>query len=267
MPLTDSEKQQRLDFAIEAARKAGELILGYYQTDDLEVDNKTDDSPVTIADRNGEKLIREQIEATFPDDGICGEEFPEKKSANGLRWILDPIDGTKSFVHGVGLFGTLIGLEEIESKNLPLGVCSFPALNEIAYAAQGLGAYFQIGDAEPKRATASAIDKISDATFCYTDVTGFHKVNKSHVFNTLAEQAWLVRGWGDCYGHILVATGRAEFMIDHAIAPWDIAAIKPIVEEAGGHLTDWSGASTIYGGNSVSLAPGIKDAVLEILRS
>jgi histidinol-phosphatase len=126
---------RRLDFAVDASRQAGKLILGYYQQEGLNVDLKQDESPVTAADRGAEELIRRLVDESFSQDGVLGEEFGEKPSANGFRWILDPVDGTQSFVHGVPLFGTLIGLEY--QGEVVAGVCRIPALNEVAYAARG----------------------------------------------------------------------------------------------------------------------------------
>jgi histidinol-phosphatase len=254
----------RLDFALSVAREASELILKYYQSADLAVDRKGDASPVTEADRGAELLIRERLAASFPHDAILGEEFPDKTGTTGFRWILDPIDGTKSFIHGVPLFGTLIGVEY--NLRCVIGVCRFPALNEVVYAARGGGAWWQIGDREPRRARVSTISKFEEATFCTTNVTRWQKINRWKELETLLYSVNLARGWGDCFGHMLVATGRAELMIDPAMNPWDAAALLPIVEEAGGHFVDWNGNSTIYGGNGLSVVPGLKDKVLGILK-
>ena len=142
-----ADYQSRLEFALDASVKAQELILRYYQNQDLAVDSKHDDTPVTEADRGAEQLIRELLDEAFPEDGVLGEEFPEKPGKNQFRWILDPIDGTKSFVHGVPLFGCLIGLEEGTSEDdrrCVVGVCRFPALDEVIYAAKGSGAFWKI---------------------------------------------------------------------------------------------------------------------------
>ena len=133
----------RLEFALDVARRASELILGYYQSESLAVESKRDTSPVTAADRGAEELIRKEIQKEFPGDGVLGEEFGETPSSNNFRWILDPVDGTKSFIHGVPLFGTLIGLEF--GDRVMLGVCRFPALDEVVYAAEGSGAWWQVG--------------------------------------------------------------------------------------------------------------------------
>ncbi len=263
MPLTDTEKRSRLDFAIEIAREAGELILGYYRVEGLDVERKADESPVTIADRRAEQLLRERIAESYPEDGILGEEFGDKPSANGFRWILDPVDGTKAFVHGVGQFGTLIGLEQ--GDDVILGVANFPALHELVYAAAGLGSWWKIGDAEPKRAAVSSVDALSDALFCFTEITGFHNIGRTDAFEALRTSCRVARGWGDCYGHILVATGRADVMVDPELNAWDAAPLLPIVKEAGGCFADWTGNETIHGGNGISVNAALKDDVLRIL--
>ena len=254
----------RLNFALAVASEASGLILRYYQNPDLEVERKRDSSPVTEADKGAELLIRERLAGAFPDDAILGEEFPTKEGTTGFRWILDPIDGTKSFIHGVPLFGTLIGIEF--NGTCVIGVCRFPALNEVVYAAKGHGAWWQIGDGKPRRARVSSVTSLSEATFCNTNPSRWVTIGKYAAFEKLLNSVQLARGWGDCYGHMLVATGRADVMIDPAMNAWDAAALLPIVEEAGGYFIDWAGNATIYGGNGLSVVPGLKDEVLKIIQ-
>ena len=258
------ELTPRLEFALNVARETSELILRFYETTDLAVERKGDSSPVTEADKQTELLIRERLEASFPNDAILGEEFPDKLGTTGFRWILDPIDGTKSFIHGVPLFGTLIGVE-FDSQCV-IGVVRFPALNEVIYARRGGGAWWQIGTNEPRRAFASRVTKLDEATFCTTNASRWLAIGKRDAFEQLLKSVSLARGWGDCYGHMLVATGRAELMIDPALNAWDAAALLPIIEEAGAHFVDWNGVPTIYGGNGLSVVSGLKDAVLQILK-
>lgn len=261
VPMTDLKA--RLDFAVQAAEKAQELILEYYQNANLEVESKSDESPVTIADRNAELLLRDEIAREFPEDGILGEEFPETKGTNDYRWILDPIDGTKSFVHGVPLFGTLIGLEH--NGESVLGVCRFPALNEVVYAALGHGCWWQIGDAEPKRAQVSEISTLKESCFCTTNVSRWDGFLGPKKYKKLCKSVKLTRGWGDCFGHILVATGRAELMVDPALSLWDAAALVPILREAGGHFVDLQGKETAYSEHGLSVNGNLKETVLELL--
>lgn len=254
----------RLDFALDAAKQASELILGYYQSSSLVVDAKRDSSPVTDADRGAEKLIRKLIADEFPHDGILGEEFGEQRGTNEYRWILDPVDGTKSFIHGVPLFGTLIGLER--EDRCVAGVCRFPALDEVVFASTGEGTWWQIGSREPQRAHVSTVDTLDDALFCITTISGWERIDRKDAFDSLKDRVKLTRGWGDCYGHVLVATGRADVMVDPLMNVWDAAALLPIMQEAGGHFVDWRGAAAIDSGNGVSVNDALKDAVLEILK-
>ncbi len=264
MPASSTDLQSRLDFALSVALEASALILPYYRNPNLEVERKRDTSPVTQADKGAELLIRDRLATAFPDDAILGEEFPDKSGTSGFRWILDPIDGTKSFIHGVPLFGTLIGVE-FESQCV-IGVVRFPALDEVVYAARGGGAWWQIGNREPRRVHVSSVTSLSEATFCMTNPARWIAIGKWEALEGLLTSVQLARGWGDCYGHMLVATGRAEVMIDPAMNAWDAAALLPIAQEAGGHFLDWTGTPTIYGGNGLSVVPALKDEILRRLR-
>ena len=263
-PATSADLLTRQNFALEIAAEASALILRYYQAPGLEVERKGDSSPVTEADKGAELLIRSRLAEAFPDDAILGEEFPSVEGTTGYRWIIDPIDGTKSFIHGVPLFGTLIGVEF--HSQCVVGVVRFPALKEVVYAAQGHGAWWQIGDEQPRRAKVSSVTTLAAATFCHTNPARWLATGKQRAFETLCASSQLARGWGDCFGHMLVATGRADVMIDPAMNAWDAAALLPIIEEAGGHFLDWSGTATIYSGNGLSVTPGLKDKVLEIVQ-
>jgi histidinol-phosphatase len=254
----------RLEFALDAARESSELILGYYQSSSLAIESKRDSSPVTAADRGAEELIRKRIAKEFQGDGVLGEEFGESPSSNGCRWILDPVDGTKSFIHGVPLFGTLIGLQI--GDHLVLGVCRFPALDEVVYAVQSQGTWWQIGNASPQRVRVSTVATLSEALFCSTTISGWERIGRYDAFERLRSAVKLTRGWGDCYGHVLVATGRADVMVDPLMNAWDAAALVPIVQEAGGHFMDWNGKPTIDSGNGVSVNAALKDPVLELLQ-
>ena len=265
MTTSSDELQTRLDFALDAAAQAAEFIMGHYQSPDLAVDRKRDATPVTAADRGAEELIRGLISAKYPDDAVLGEEFGEKDGTSGWRWILDPVDGTKSFVHGVPLFGTLIALEHGEDQ--VVGLCSFPALNEVVYAARGLGAWWKIGDREPIRARVSTVDKLSEALFCTTTIHGWTKYGQAELLDRFCSSCGLTRGWGDCYGHILVATGRADIMVDPELNPWDCAPLVPIMREAGGHFVDYSGQPDINAGRGLSVNANLLNAVLELTGS
>lgn len=254
----------RLEFAVAIAREAGQLTLSYFRRDDLAVDRKADRSPVTAADRESEQLLRKRIRDRFPEDGIVGEEFGETEGRSGARWILDPIDGTKSFICGVPLYGTLVGMEQ-EGRGM-VGVIYAPALEECAYAARGLGAWYVQRDAAPRPARVSQRRSLADGTFLTSQVDLFEDRGASEAFRRLQSKAYITRTWGDCYGYLLVATGRAEAIVDPEMNLWDAAALQPILEEAGGAYTDWRGAPTIHHGEGVGANPHVLEEVLAVLR-
>jgi myo-inositol-1(or 4)-monophosphatase len=255
----------RLQFALEIASKASDLILTHYQVNGLLVESKSDESPVTIADRGAEQLMRELLAARFPQDGILGEEFDDVPSQNQYRWILDPIDGTKAFIHGVPLFGTLIGIEH--QGRMVAGVCRFPALNEVVYASEGEGCWWQIGTQTPQRTTVTNVSSLSQARMMFTEPNHWRSTGRFDTIVRLMDQIRIARGWGDCFGHVMVATGRAEISVDPLMSPWDIAALIPILREAGGCCTDWQGRETISGGDGVSVIPSLKAQVIDILKT
>ncbi len=262
---TNEGTARRLEEAVRLARRAGDLVLEYYQRADLEVESKADSTPVTVADRSAEEMLRELIADAFPGDAILGEEFPPREGDSGYRWILDPIDGTKSFIHGVPLFGTLIGVEH--NGESVLGVIHVPAARETVYAASGGGAWHQLGDRPPRPARVSNVATLSDALFLTSSVANFDRVGRRDAFDRLTACCKLTRTWGDCFGYLLVATGRAEVMIDAIAAVWDMAALKPIIEEAGGRFTDWQGRATIYSGQCVATNGALHDEVLALTAS
>jgi histidinol phosphatase-like enzyme (inositol monophosphatase family) len=239
-PLTDLEP--RLALAVEAAREAGRVTLEYFRNDNLNVERKADDTPVTAADRRAEQYLRQRIAPEFPDDGILGEELAERPGRSGFRWILDPIDGTKSFIHGVPIYSTLVAVECDEQS--VLGVIEIPALNERVYAARGLGAWYAQGDRPPRPARVSKTPTLARALFLTSEVLSFDRAERRTAFDRLQTAAQLTRTWGDGYGYLMVATGRADVMVDPIMAPWDSAALPPILEEAGGTFTDWRGNRT-----------------------
>jgi len=271
LPFSRSRKKlmpgysDRLQFALEMADRASELILQHYQVDGLLVESKLDESPVTVADRGAEELMRQMLAEKFPLDAVLGEEFDSISGESGFRWILDPIDGTKAFIHGVPLFGTLIGIEF--EGTMVAGVCRFPALNEVVYAAQDQGCWWQIGNQPPRRTSVSGVSSLRDARLIFTEPTHWRTTHRFDVIVQLLDKVRIARGWGDCYGHVMVATGRAEIAVDPLMSPWDIAALIPILREAGGFCTDWQGSETVNGGDGVSVVPSLKDAVISILKT
>jgi histidinol phosphatase-like enzyme (inositol monophosphatase family) len=246
-----------LQFATDAASEAGKITLKYYQTD-LTINRKQDNSVVTVADRQAEQKLRDMIQSRFPEHGILGEEFGEHPGASPYRWILDPIDGTLSFIHGVPLYGVLVGLE-VDGEPM-LGVAHFPALGETVSAARGVGCFWN-----GVRARVSPTTNLSEALLLTTDIPLLYQHGRGPTYERLQAATRLHRGWSDCYGHILVATGRAEIMLDPVLSVWDTAALLPILQEAGGTFTDWNGQATIYGGNGISTNGHLFEAVMQIL--
>jgi len=258
MPIAKKELQELLDFAVEIAREAGEITLRHFRGSYV-AERKADNSFVTVADREAEAHLRERIEKAFPEDSILGEEAGEKSGTSNRRWILDPIDGTYSFVHGVPLYGVLIGVELMGEPIV--GVVNLPASGEIVYAARGLGCFC---NGEPAR--VSSTTSIEEALLLCSDFGICEQYGFGPAAASLQRRAHARRTWGDCYGHVLVATGRADIMIDPVMNIWDCAALLPIVEEAGGTFTDWSGRPTIDGGNAISTNGQLFDSVMEIVR-
>ncbi|HTU26328.1 MAG TPA: histidinol-phosphatase [Pirellulales bacterium] len=253
----------RLELALAAAREAGDLTLSYFSRSDLAVERKADDSPVTIADRRAEELLRARVGEAFPADAILGEEFPERPGTSGFRWILDPIDGTKSFIHGVPLYGMLVAVE-FGGRGV-VGVIAIPALDEWVYAAIGQGAWHVRGGGEPVRAAVSQTPRLADGLFCTSDDTHWRGFERQTALERLQAAARLSRTWGDCYGYLLVATGRAELMVDPAMSVWDAAALQPVLEEAGGTFTNWRGEPTIHSGEGIATNGKILAEVLALV--
>lgn len=260
----DDTLKTRLDFAVAIAREAGAITLEYFRKEGLAVERKGDDSPVTAADRGAEEHLRARIAEAYPDDAILGEEFGEIEGTSGYRWVLDPIDGTKSFIHGVPLYGTLVAVEH--GGQGVVGVILIPALEECVYAAKGHGAWYTRGSAAPVPARVSHCSRLAEGLFLTSEVICFDEVGRQEAYARLQSAARLTRTWGDCYGYLLVATGRAEVMSDPYLNLWDAAALQPIIEEAGGTFTDWQGRPTIQSGDAVATNGAVLDEVLAITR-
>jgi len=233
-----------LEAVSEVARLAGDVALGFYRQG-IAVETKTDGSPVTAADRAAERVAREWIEARFPDDGILGEEFGETRPEARRRWVMDPIDGTKTFVRRVPLWGTLVAL--CEGERVLAGAAYFPAVAELVAAAPGEGAWWN-----GVRCRVSDVAQLSQATILTTDERMHGQRARRTAWQSLADDALVARSWGDCYGYLLVATGRAEVMVDPVMNPWDACALQPVIEESGGVFTDWRGARTAFGGDVIA---------------
>lgn len=251
-----SELANLLEIARRAAEVAGKVIMPLYERG-TSVELKADRTPVTEADRRAELAIREFLARECPGHGILGEEFGETAGEGRYRWILDPIDGTKSFIHHVPLFGTLVALER--DGEPVVGVIACHAAGETASAARGLGAFLN-----GERITVSTVGRIEDATL---SMTSYARTAAMHPkgFASLVSRCGLARAWGDCYGYLMVAAGRAEIMLDPEMSIWDAAALYPVVTEAGGGFSQWDGTPGV--GNSVVATNGVLHAaVLAALR-
>src|SRR5947209_2936302 len=260
----NSALQSRSDLMKRAAKEAGQIALGYYP--DLKAADftaqviwKDDNSPVTVADRNAEALLRKVLLEAFPDDGFLGEESGDQPGRSGYRWIVDPIDGTRSFVRGIPHWATLVGLEY--RGEAIAGVAVEPVLNMTYRALKGDGAF---RNNQPIR--VSAIDRLDEAIMFYSSLSWFVGAGKQDEFLRLVALTQRQRGFGDYYGHLLVAQGSGEFMVEHGVHAWDVAALKPIVEEAGGKFTDWNGKPTIHSPDCVSSNGRTHEAVLAFMR-
>lgn len=258
------EWKSRYELAVEAARAGGELAKKVYDDTfdarDIEVIRKADNSPVTVADRGAEQLIRELVTKHFPADGFLGEEFGDQPGSTGFRWVIDPIDGTKSFVRHVPIWGTLIGLEY--NGEQIAGAVYIPVFNQMYHALRGNGAYL-----DRRRIRVSNVGQLSDSILCYSSIGWFTRAGRQQTFLDLYSQTWRQRGYGDFYGFVLVAQGSAEVMIEHGVNPWDIAATKAIIEEAGGRFTDWEGGNGITRPDVLATNGKVHDDVLKMLRT
>ena len=251
----DEKKELKL-FSRHLAELSGSIISSYFRTN-LKVDSKSDASPVTIADKNAEELMREEIMKEFPDHGIIGEEFGEHNPDAEYKWILDPIDGTKSFICGTVTFGTLIAL--LKNDKPVIGVINQPILNEFLF---GDNSTAELNDI---KVNVRRCEKLSDAVLLTTDHLNIKKYQDIEKFNNLTEKVKLYRNWGDCYGYYLVATGYADIMIDPIMNVWDLMALIPVIRGAGGVITDYHGSDPVTGNSIIAAVPGIHKDVIEAL--
>ncbi len=242
--------------ALAAARAAGEIAMKYYRGG-FEVTLKADQTPVTQADREGEQVITAILRRAFPDHGFLGEEFGAQGPTD-RRWIIDPIDGTKNFVRGIPVWAVLIGLEE--QGEVTTGVTLNPASGECFWARKGEGAF-----CDGERLRVSDLDRLGAATVLHSDLKLLRATSCWDGFVRLVDAASRTRGFGDYYGYGLLAQGRAEIYAEVDLKPWDIAAVKILVEEAGGRFTDFSGRPTIYGGTVLASNGRLHDEALRLL--
>ncbi len=227
-----------LEEAVALTRQAGELTLRWFNDHELSVNRKDDGSPVTEADKAAEAFLREALAERFPDDAVIGEEFPEAQGTSGRTWVIDPIDGTRSFVRGVPLYTTLLAL--IDQQGPAIGVAAVPPLDEAVWAGRGLGCFHN-----GRRCQVSSQSELSGSYLC---ASGFEWWPEG-AFARVSQTGARLRTWGDGYGYVLVATGRTDAMIDPGLNLWDIAPLLVIIPEAGGQITQWNGSNTPSAGD------------------
>ncbi|MBS3794538.1 MAG: histidinol phosphate phosphatase [Candidatus Thorarchaeota archaeon] len=253
--IDEKNKRKLLDFAVRSAEEAGKLTLEYFRGS-FDVERKEDKTPVTVADKRAGRMIRDTIESTYPDHSILGEEYDDKMTDSPIRWIIDPIDGTQSFVRGVPLYAVLIAVQYEEQPLL--GVIHVPPLHETVAAAIGIGC-FHDGEA----CQVSNTDSLADAWVQVTDVVSLAR-HRPVLFDKLSAKAGFLRTWGDAYGYLLVATGRSDVMLDPVMELWDIAPLMPIITEAGGHFGDLDGNQIGFGKSALACAPKLWKEFLEL---
>lgn len=241
----------------EVATLAGNVARGYYGKSPG-VRLKQDGSPVSAADYDAERSAREWIEKNFPSDGIIGEELPPTRESAKRRWVIDPIDGTFTFLQTVPLWGTLVAV--MEGESVIAGAAYFPALAETVVAAPGKGAWWN-----GSRTVVSEVSDLSSARLVTTDARFKRDPTRRDRWLRLQDGARAMRTWGDCYGYLLVATGRADVMVDDVMSVWDAAALLPVITEAGGAFTDWKGRTTAFGGDAIATNSLLSGAVRAIL--
>jgi len=243
-----------VDEAVELARMAGEATRRWFRTAELTIDSKGDGSPVTQADREAERLIRVELERRHPDDGVLGEEEAERPGTSGRRWILDPIDGTKAFTHGVPLYSNLLAVED--AHGIAIGVINIPALGETVWAGRGLGCFC---NGEPAR-----VSTLADPAEAYVSTSGFTPWSDAAIL-ALQRSGAKMRTWGDGYGYVLVATGRIDAMVDPIAELYDLAPMPVILAEAGGRFTSLDGDDGPGHGHGLASNGLVHDALLATL--
>jgi histidinol phosphatase-like enzyme (inositol monophosphatase family) len=275
----ERELNRRSKLMLAAAARAGEHSLSFFQreTGGLAVDWKANGTEVTQADRQGEDIIRGLIETNFPDDAVVGEEHGSREGKSGWSWCIDPIDGTRSFAHGVPLYSVLIGLQYTDSRwgegvstagpRSVAGVIELPALGERVYATQGQGAWWERKGGDVKTiARVSSCDRLDRALMCTTSFDYYKKSGRLEILDRLNNAVGSVRGWSDAYLFALAATGRIDIAIDPVMNPWDNGPFPTIFREAGGVFTSWKGEDRIDGGDGVAANPALHAQVLKLLQ-
>ena len=251
--------EEFINFVHKLSSESAQVIKPYFGAFDLEVELKSDETPVTAADRGAEEVMRHLIRKEFPDHGIIGEEFGDENEAAEFVWVLDPIDGTKSFASGCPLFGTLICL--LHEGQPILGAINQPILERLC-----------IGDNNQTTVNGHPVhvretDRLSEAILLTTDILSVGEYQNKAGFENLLHGTKLFRTWGDCYGYLLLASGGADIMLDPIVNPWDVLPVIPVVRGAGGVITTWDGGDVVRGDSCVAASQNLHPRVLEILNA
>lgn len=266
----DPEALARLEFALHAADEAAAVIMPEFSVrgGGVRFQSKADGTPVTAADVGAEERIRDLLSKDWGRDGVLGEECGDSAGDSGYRWVIDPIDGTKSFVHGVPLFGTLIAVQRREGSGWRsvAGVAAFPALQERVYGALGGGAWHRDASGRRTAARVSAASDLREATVCVTSIRSMLEPPYRGCYLRIVETARLSRGWSDCYGTMLLITGRIDAMLEPPMKLWDVAALEPILHEAGGRITGWDGEPTDGSTGAIESNGALHGALMALVR-
>ncbi|MCB1248216.1 MAG: hypothetical protein KDB36_02345 [Acidimicrobiales bacterium] len=243
-----------LDLAVDLARQAGALTLEWFRSDRLGVEHKGDGTPVTVADRAAERFLRDELARHLPDDAVVGEEEADTAGSSGRTWIIDPIDGTKAFTHGVPLYCNLLAMEDEHGP--AIGVINLPGLGETVYAGRGLGCFC---NGDPARvSTTTALDQAYVSTCAWDDWD-------DAALGRIKATGAAMRTWGDGYGYALVATGRIDAMIDPTVARWDVAPMPVIIGEAGGRFSALDGEAGADRGSGIATNGALHDELLTVM--
>lgn len=255
--------QTRLDFVREHTMDCAKLALDWFRTDEADPEEKADGSPVTIADRAIETELRRRIAEAFPDDTVRGEEFPDTEGTSGYEWIIDPIDGTVSFVHGVPLFGTMIGVLD---RGVPtIGAIAMPCLDEMVLGAIGHGATHVRAGHPDTPLHLRGTDSLDESVVVITAPRCFIDAGLWTLYEQIVRQGKVVRGWSDCYAFVLLVTGRADAVVETGVNLWDLAPVPPLVQEAGGRWSDFDGAPRVDTGTMICGSAGVHAQLLGVI--
>jgi histidinol-phosphatase len=250
------------------ADTADSIAMARFRAQDLRVTSKPDLTPVTDADTAVEKALRATLTRTRPRDGVLGEEYGVSVAAAGpsqRQWVIDPIDGTKNFVRGIPIWATLIAL--MEGSEPVVGMVSAPALGRRWWAAKGLGAYAGRHTAAATPIRVSGVNRLADASFCYSSLTGWEQTGRLGAILEIMRRSWRSRAYGDFYGYMLVAEGAVDVMVEPELSLWDLAALVPVVTEAGGTFTDLGGSPGPGGGSAVATNGSLQAEILDRLKA